>query len=82
MAVLEKAYDEIVDLLARGSSATEIIQFRPSPSAQDRARYLLERQRSGEISPPEAAELERLGQLEHMMQLIKARARTLTGRTQ
>ena len=76
MEVAEKAYDEIVDMFARGTSPREIIQFHPSTATQDRARYLLERNTAGEITEKEAAELDRLGQLEHMMQLVKARART------
>jgi hypothetical protein len=34
----------------------------------------LERNASGELSKDEAAELERFGDLEHLMQLVKARA--------
>jgi hypothetical protein len=75
MEIAEKAYDEIVDLFARGSSSNEILTFRPSEHAQERARYLLARNRSGELTEREAAELHRLGELEHLMQLVKARAR-------
>jgi len=76
MEVTAKAYDEIIDLFARGSSAREIVRFHPSPAAQERVRYLLQRGKSGEWTEDEAAELDRLGQLEHMVQLVKARART------
>jgi hypothetical protein len=75
MPVAERAYDEIVDLFARGSSAGEIVEFRPSERSQRRARELLERNRLGQLTAEEAAELERLGELEHLMQLVKARAR-------
>lgn len=75
MQVIDKAYDEIVDLLARGSRPTEILRFHPSRAAQQRANYLLERNRTGELTDEEAAELEQLGQFEHLMQLVKARAR-------
>ena len=81
MKVAEKAYGEIVDLLARGSSSSDIIRFHPSPAAQARARYLLERNKNGEITEEQAAELELLGQLEHLMQLVKARARTYADAT-
>ena len=73
MSVPRKSYDEIVDLFARTSSA-EVLAFRPSPESQDRVRYLLERNVSGELSANETAELERFGELEHLMQLVKARA--------
>ena len=73
MSVTQKSYDEIVDLFARTNSA-EILAFRPSTDSQERVRYLLERNESGELTEDEAAELERFGELEHLMQLGKARA--------
>jgi len=75
MPTIEKAYDEIVELFARGSGPAEVLRFHPSLAAQDRARYLLEQNGTGELTEDEAAELERLGQLEHLVQLVKARAR-------
>lgn len=75
MATIEKVYDEIVDLFARGSSPADVLQFRPSPAAQEKARYLLDRNKSGDLTEDEAAELEQWGQLEHLVQLVKARAR-------
>jgi len=75
MQTIEKAYDEIVELFARGSSPPEVLRFHPSGAAQQRASYLLDRNKSGELTEDEAAELERLGQLEQLVQLVKARAR-------
>jgi len=77
MQVIETAYDEIVDLFARGSGPEAVIRFSPSEKAQQRARYLLQRNRENTLTPDESAELERLGQLEHVMQLVKARARLI-----
>jgi hypothetical protein len=74
MGLPQKSYDEIVDLFARGSTSAEILAFRPSVQMQERARYLLARNKVGEMTAEEAAELERLGDLEHLMQLVKARA--------
>jgi len=73
MSVPQKTYDEIVDLFVRTSSA-EVLAFRPSIESQERVRYLLERNSDGTLTPDEAAELERFGELEHLMQLVKARA--------
>jgi hypothetical protein len=75
MQVAEKAYDEMIDLFARGSSPREIVHFHPSRTAQERATYLLDRNKTDELTAEEAAELERLGELEHFMQLVKTRAR-------
>lgn len=73
MSVPQKSYDEIVDLFARTSSA-EVLAFRPSFESQKRVQYLLDRSKNGELTEEEAAELERFGELEHLMQLVKARA--------
>jgi len=73
MAFPQKSYDEIVDLFARTNSA-EILAFRPSADSQERVRYLLEQNESGELSEDEAAELKRFAELEHLLQLVKARA--------
>jgi hypothetical protein len=73
MSIPQKSYDEIVDLFARTSSA-EVLAFRPSFESEERVRYLLERNESSELTEDEADELERFGELEHLMQLVKARA--------
>ncbi len=78
MSVPQKSYDEIVDLFARTSSA-EVLAFRPSLESQERVRYLLDRNKSGELTEDEAAELDRFGELEHLMQLVKARAQVYIG---
>ncbi len=66
-----------MDLFARGTGPEAVIRFTPSPKAQERARYLLDRNRQNFLLPDEASELERLGHLEHVMQLVKARARSI-----
>lgn len=77
MPITDTAYAEVVDLFAHGSGPEAVIRFRPSSISQARASYLLERNRTNSLAPDEVAELERLGQLEHVMQLVKARARSL-----
>ena len=69
-----KSYDEIVDFFARGASSAEVLAFRPSRETQERVRDLLERNAADELTQDEAAELERFGELEHLMQLVKVRA--------
>jgi hypothetical protein len=73
MSVPQKCYDDIVGLFARTSSA-EVLAFRPSVESIERVRYLLDRNNDGELSTEEANELARFGELEHLMQLVKARA--------
>lgn len=70
----QKSYGEIIDLFARGASSAEVLAFRPSPETQERVRELLERNAADELTDEEATELERFGEIEHLMQLVKARA--------
>lgn len=74
MEAAQKSYDEIVDLFARGTTPAQILAFRPSRESQERVQVLLARNKMGELTEDEAAELDRFGELEHLMQLVKARA--------
>jgi hypothetical protein len=74
MESVEKSYDEMIDLFARGTTPAQILAFRPSEAAQEQVKYLLARNKTDQLTPEEAAELERFGELEHLMQLVKARA--------
>jgi len=70
-----KAYEEVVDFIAAGTTPQNVIAFRPSEAAQDRVEDLLSREKEGELSPAEKSELDHYLQLEHLMRLAKARAR-------
>lgn len=74
MSVERKAYDEVVDFFARGTTSTAVLGYHPSAEAQERARNLLDKNKAGALTPEEEAELELFGDLEHFMQLVKARA--------
>ena len=78
MGAVEKGYDEIVDLFARGGGSGAVLAFRPSDEAQARLRELLARSKEAGLSAEEHAELERFSELERLMQLVKARARRLS----
>ncbi len=78
MDIGRKSYDEVVDLFARGGGAAAVLAFRPSEEAQARVRDLIARGKEGSLSEAEQAELERFADLEHLMQLVKARARRLS----
>jgi hypothetical protein len=73
----QKSYDEIVDLFARGGGAGAVLAFRPSTEVKARVQELLARGKQGSLSEEERAELDRFGELEHLMQLVKVRARRL-----
>lgn len=74
MAEAPKVYDEIVDFFARGTTSAEVLAFRPSDKSKDRVHELLIRSKSNGLTEEETQELERFGELEHLMQLVKARA--------
>ena len=69
-----KAYEEIVDFIAAGTSPQNVIAFRPSEAARQRVWSLVEREKTKSLSQAEASELEHYLQLEHIMRMAKARA--------
>lgn len=71
---LPKAYEEIVDFIAAGTSPKNVIAFRPSKAARQRVWDLVAREKSDVLSQEETSELEHYLQLEHIMRLAKARA--------
>ncbi len=70
-----KAYEEVIDFIAAGTTPQNVIAFRPSEAAQARIEDLLSREKDGALSPAEKNELDHYLQLEHLMRLAKARAR-------
>ncbi len=70
-----KAYEEVIDFIAAGTTPQNVIDFRPSESAQERVENLLALEKEGEISSVEKSELNHYLQIEHLMRLAKARAR-------
>ena len=78
---LTKAYDEIVDFIAAGSSPQSVSEFHPSDEAKARVLELMARAKSETLTAEEASELEHYLQLEHLMRLAKARARQYLSRS-
>jgi len=72
---LTKAYEEIVDFIAAGTSPQNVVAFRPSEEARKRVWDLVAREKESGLSAAETAELEHYSQLEHIMRLAKARAK-------
>ncbi|MBE9224012.1 hypothetical protein IQ264_00790 [Phormidium sp. LEGE 05292] len=70
-----KAYEEIVDFIAAGTSPDRVITFQPSETVKARVENLIYREKNEGISSEEKAELDLYLQLEHIMRLAKARAR-------
>jgi hypothetical protein len=70
-----RAYEEVIDFIAAGSSPSKVIAFRPSEAAKERVADLIAREKESGLTPDEISELEHYLQLEHIMRLAKARAR-------
>jgi DNA polymerase/3'-5' exonuclease PolX len=77
---MTRAYEEIVEFIAAGTSPRAVVAFQPSEAAKARVADLVQREKTTGLSPEETAELDHYLQLEHLMRLAKARARTHLGR--
>ena len=69
-----EVYRTILAFLASSPSPEEIATFRPAPGVQERVRTLLDKNRAGQLTPIEAAELEEYERIEHCMRMLKIRA--------
>ncbi len=70
-----KAYEEVVDLIARGSDPGRVVAFHPSEETQARVEALISREKSSGLTAEEKSELDHYLLIEHLMRLAKARAR-------
>ena len=77
MNALEPVYMELVEFVARGATAEQVANFRPSAEAQKRVAELLDRQRESKLTDEEIAELDGFVQLEPILGLAKAKARMI-----
>ena len=72
-----RAYDEIVDFIAAGTTPGAVAEFVPSQQTKDYVADLIHREKTIGLSAEESSELDHFMKLEHLMRLAKARARTL-----
>jgi hypothetical protein len=72
---MTRAYEELIDFIAAGTSPDSVATFHPSDAAKRQVADLIAREKAGELSPEEVGELSHYLQLEHVMRLAKARAR-------
>lgn len=64
----------ITEFLGAAPTLEEIIRFRLPDALEHRALDLLERNRNGELSPKDRAELEELTRMGHFMNQVKFKA--------
>ena len=74
---MTKAYDEIINFIASGTSLESVVSFCPSEEVRERVGELVAREKGHRLSTEETTELNLYIQLEHIMRLAKARARQL-----
>ena len=65
---------QIMELLVSQPTPEQVLALQPSPELQIRVSELLQRSNHGDLTPTEAAELERYLMLEHLVRLAKAQA--------
>ena len=71
---MERAYEEVIEFIAGGTTPSNVIAFRPSQASKERVAELIQRKKTSGLSADESSELEHYLQLEHLMRLAKARA--------
>lgn len=66
---------EIIEFLAQGRTYSEVLAFKVSSQAQERLEELLDKNREDVLTPQEKGELDTYQQINHLLILLKARAR-------
>jgi len=72
---MTRAYEEIIDFIAAGTTPKRVIAFQPSEEVRARVADLIHREKTNGLTSEESSELNQYLQLEHLMRLAKARAR-------
>jgi hypothetical protein len=72
---MTRAYEELVDFIATGTTPQTVAGFRASPETRARVEELIAKEKGDGLLPEETAELNDYLQLEHLMRLAKARAK-------
>lgn len=73
-----RAYNEIVDFIASGTTPASVASFSASEETKNRVAELIAREKAAEITDEERSELDHFIEIEHIMRLAKAKARKLT----
>ena len=67
--------DVVTDFLASGPSVDDLIAYRLPEPLQERAQYLLDKNRGEGLTAAERQEMDEFLQIDHLMALVKAKAR-------
>ena len=66
-------YRYVLDFLVSNPSPDVIAQFGPTSEMQERVQVLLEKNRAGQLTPRETAELDEYVRIDHLITMLKAR---------
>ena len=61
--ISSRAYEEVIDFLAAGTSPGNIVAFQPSEEAKHRVTHLIEREKAATLTADEKSELDHYLQL-------------------
>lgn len=67
-------YRYVLQFLATNPSPQAIVDFHPTPAMQERIGALLAKNRAGELTPTETAELDEYEHIENFLRKLKIRA--------
>lgn len=67
--------DVVTDFLGSAPTLEEIAGYRFPEPLQERVHALLDKNREGTMTPDERAELDEFLEIDHLMMLVKAKAR-------
>jgi hypothetical protein len=68
-------FDEVWDFLLEHPGPESVIAYQPSEALNERLDYLLDQNRLERITPDERAELDEFLRINHVMNMLKVRAR-------
>ncbi len=71
---LTKAYEELIEFIAPGTTPQSLINFQPSDAVKQRIIHLIELEKTNSLTQDEKKELENYMKIEHLMRLAKAKA--------
>ena len=71
---LAPIFEELLDFLVEKATPQELLTFRASEAAQQRANDLTEKNKSGTLSAAERLELEQMLEFDLLVTALKARA--------
>ena len=69
-----EVYRYVLEFLMSNPTPEALVNFKPTPAMQERISELLEKNRAGQLTPTESAELEEYARINRFVSMLKARA--------